>query len=49
MFLLYVVQRILFILQPVDRQLQGCETDILTGVKLVTSVIKVLKQIRADG
>ena len=49
MFILYAVQRILLILQPVDRQLQGRETGILTGVELVTSIMKVLKQMRADG
>ena len=43
MFILYAVQQILLILQPVDRQLQGRETDVLTGVQLMTSIIEVLK------
>ena len=49
MFILHAVQRILLILKPADQQLQERETDILTGIQLVTSIIQVLKRMREDG
>ena len=49
MFILHAVQRILLILKPADQQLQERETDILSGIQLVTSIIQVLKRMREDG
>ena len=49
MFILHAVQRILLILKPADQQLQERETDILTGIQLVTSIIQVSKRMREDG
>ena len=49
MFVLFLVERILLVLKPADQQLQSRETDILTGIELVTTIIKVLEQMKADG
>ena len=49
MFILHAVQQILLILKPADQQLQERETDILTGIQLMTSIIQVLKGMREDA
>ena len=44
-----MVQKVLLILQPADKLLQSRECDIHTGLRLISSVITTLKELREKG
>ena len=46
MFIAYTVQKVLLILQPADKLLQSRECDIHTGLRLISTIIQTLKELR---
>ena len=46
MFIPYTVQKVLLILQPADKLLQSRECDIHTGLRLISTIIQTLKELR---